>query len=278
MDGKSIRPIVVACVLCSTVVSAVAQDLSAALNVPWQTRATLVAQLSKRLEQEGRAAAPVEVRTRVLALLAAENATIRALFKEGTGASSVYGESYGEYYSSVLDLSKTLVQATAGQERRAWLRELAVSAYNPDSPFVDWLVQFGDDSVFALASASTDAELDVERSNAYCALATVVTATAAGTAKPSKVAIPLSLAARELAVLKTREGLMKLDRTSREVIRALRRGPAPEGAALLRDFATTARGRGGFSSYRVGGIGPTLSEEVERALTDINAALEKRKK
>lgn len=277
MDRTAIRSIVVACVLC-TVASAHAQDLAAAVNAPWQTRATLVAQLSKRIEQQGPAVATVEVRSRVLELLAAENATIRARFKEGTGASSVYGEGYGEYYSSVLDLSKTLIQATAGQERRAWLRELAVSAYNPDSAFVEWLVQFGDDSVVALVSATTNAELDVERSNAYCALATLVTATAAGTARPSKVFVPLSLAAREQAVLKTREGLMKLDRTSREIIRALRRGPAPEGVALLRDFATAARGRGGFSSYRVGGIGPTLSEEVERAVTDINAALEKRKK
>jgi hypothetical protein len=276
MKQESIWLTAASFVLCA-VASAAAQDLKTALDVPWHERAKLVAQLSKRVETEGRGIATAEVRTDVLRLLTAENTTSRALFVKGTGVAGVYGEGYGEYYSSLLDLSMSLIQATAGQERTGWLRELAVSAYNPDSAFVDWLIQFGDDSVVALVSATTGAELDIERSNAYCALATLVTATAVGAVKPSRVFIPLSPGAREQAVSKTREGLLRLDRTSREIVRSLKRGPAPEGVALLQEFATSARGRGAFSSYRVGGIGPTLSEEVERAVVEVSAAIAKQK-
>lgn len=249
------------------------QELSQVTSLPWQDRARLVRSVAARLASTTPVAADEGMKSDILSLLAFENALVRSLFVQGVGTSGRYGEGYSEYYSSLLEVAGVVFPQVKGPSRQAWLRELATSPHNPGSKFSDWLVSHGDEVVDILIAATTTAELDHERSNAFSDLTALVTSTSTNPVRARSIPVALSAANRIRAIATLQEGLSRLDRTSREIVWALRRDPSDEVALMLQTFAASNRGRSGFTSYRIGGSQPPLSEEVDRAIAHVRAAV-----
>lgn len=112
-----------------------------------ERRADAIHRLSAMAAEEQAAALQsAGVQEALKALLEAENAATDALYLDGRGTSAVYGESYSDYYSEILDLALlTLEVMDLGDDARKarLLTALVRGTYNPDSPFVHTLAGYG---------------------------------------------------------------------------------------------------------------------------------------
>jgi hypothetical protein len=92
----------------------------------------------------------------LIALLAKEDAVVRAAFIEGPGVAEKYGEEYGEYVGILSDVV-TRIAEEHPEYPGVW-QALVNAPYDPSSQFVKWLAQRAEKVTPLLLSQATGAD------------------------------------------------------------------------------------------------------------------------